>query len=69
MVIVWTGYIACAVHQCARFSADPRMNHTEAVKRILRYIVGTIDKGILMDPTEHSFHVYPDADFCWIVGS
>jgi Reverse transcriptase (RNA-dependent DNA polymerase) len=55
--------IACAVHQCARFSADPRINHTEAVKRIVRYLVGTIDKGILMDPADHSFHVYADADF------
>jgi hypothetical protein len=26
--------ISCAVHQAARFSANPRVNHTEAIKRI-----------------------------------
>jgi hypothetical protein len=26
--------IACAVHQAARFSGDPRTNHTDAVKHI-----------------------------------
>jgi Reverse transcriptase (RNA-dependent DNA polymerase) len=55
--------IACAVHQCARFTADPRINHTEAVKRIGRYLIGTADKGIIFDPTKHSFEVYVDADF------
>jgi Reverse transcriptase (RNA-dependent DNA polymerase) len=55
--------LSCAVHQCARFSADPRTNHTEAVKRIGRYLIGTVNKGIILDPTEHSFEVYVDADF------
>lgn len=56
--------IACAVHQAARFSADPRQNHTEAVKRIARYLKGTSDKGIIYKPTKHSFEVWVDADFC-----
>jgi hypothetical protein len=55
--------LACAVHQAARFSADPRVNHTDAVKRIARYLQGTIEKGIIYTPTEHSFEVYVDADF------
>jgi hypothetical protein len=55
--------IACAVHQAARFSADPKSNHTEAVKIIARYLKGTIDKGIIYKPTDHSFEVYVDADF------
>jgi hypothetical protein len=55
--------IACAVHQAARFSADPRINHNEAVGRIARYLKGTVDRGINMNPTEHSFEIYVDADF------
>jgi hypothetical protein len=55
--------LSCSVHQAARFSADPRVNHTDAVKRIARYLQGTIDKGIIYTPTEHLFEVYVDADF------
>ena len=56
--------IACAVHQAARFAADPRTNHTDAVKKIVRYLKGNQDKGIIYKPNEHSFEVYADADFC-----
>jgi hypothetical protein len=42
--------IAEAVHQCARFSANPRKSHTEAVKRIGRYLKGTASRGIIMTP-------------------
>jgi hypothetical protein len=56
--------IACAVHQAARFAADPRSIHTDAVKKIVRYLKGTEDKGIIYQPNDHSFDVYADADFC-----
>ena len=56
------GYV---VHQCARFSQDPKRSHGEAVKRIVRYLKGTADKGIILDPqSELSFDCYADADFC-----
>ena len=55
--------LSCIVHQCARFSANPRENHTEAIKSIARYLKGTIDKGITMKPTDSKFKVYVDADF------
>jgi hypothetical protein len=55
--------LSCAVHQAARFSQDPRVNHTEAVKRIARYLKGTVNKGIIFRPTNHNFKVYADADF------
>jgi hypothetical protein len=55
--------LSCIVHQCARFSAAPKENHTEAVKRIARYLKGTIDNGIIMRPNGNSFNVYVDADF------
>lgn len=55
--------IAYAVHQCARFCADPKMSHAAAVKRIGKYLVGTRDKGIILNPKEHSFECFVDADF------
>ena len=55
--------LAQAVHQCARFSADPRREHGEAVKWIGRYLAGTRDKGLILKPTDDSFDVYADADF------
>jgi hypothetical protein len=55
--------IAYAVHQCARFSESPKEEHTNAVKLIGRYLLGTKDKGTEMIPVNKSFEVYSDADF------
>jgi hypothetical protein len=55
--------ISCSVHQAARFSSYPRVNHTEAAKRIARYLKGNINKGITFEPTSHSFKVWADADY------
>ena len=55
--------IAYAVHQCARFAADPKESHAAALKKIGRYLVGTKDKGIVLYPTRHSFDCFVDADF------
>jgi hypothetical protein len=38
--------ISCAVHQCARHCANPKIQHTAAVKRIGRYLLGAKDKGL-----------------------
>jgi hypothetical protein len=55
--------IAFAVHQCARFSADPRAEHGKAIKWIGRYLLASRDKGIILRPKDESFEVYADADF------
>jgi hypothetical protein len=55
--------IAYAVHQCARFSNDPKESHALAVKRIVKYLIGTKDKGIYLRPDNHSFECWVDADF------
>jgi hypothetical protein len=56
--------IAYAVHQCARFCEDPKQVHYEAILHLTKYLVGTMDKGIILDPkSEQSFEVYADADF------
>jgi histone deacetylase 1/2 len=55
--------IAYAVHQCARFSQDPKVEHAKAVKLIGRYLRGNRNKGIYLRPTDDSFTVWADADF------
>ena len=55
--------IAYAVHQCARFCSDPRVEHGQAVKWIGRYLYKTRDKGLILKPSGSSFDVYVDADF------
>ena len=57
--------IAYATHQCARFSIDTKKSHGDAVEYLCKYLVGTRDKGIILDPdAEQSLKVYVDADFC-----
>ena len=53
--------IACSVHQCARFCAAPKSSHAQAVKRICRYLLGTRNKGLILDPKEDSFDCWVDA--------
>ncbi|XP_075479001.1 secreted RxLR effector protein 161-like [Primulina tabacum] len=38
--------IMFSVCLCARYQADPKVTHLKAVKRILRYISGTVDLGL-----------------------
>jgi hypothetical protein len=62
--------ITYAVNQCARFSSDPKESHAKAVKRIVRYLKGTREKGLIFAPTgEVALDCYCDADFCgnWAV--
>lgn len=56
--------IAYAVHQCARFASDPKVQHTAAVKLIGRYLAGTRDRGIICNTSkDKSFECYCDAGF------
>jgi Reverse transcriptase (RNA-dependent DNA polymerase) len=56
--------IAYAVHQCARFAHDPKMEHSKAVKWIGRYLKGTRDAGTILRPDKSkSLEVFVDADF------
>jgi hypothetical protein len=61
--------IAYAVHQCARFSSNPKKSHANAIKYLCRYLMGTKDKGLILkaDPTK-SFEVHVDCDFAgnWV---
>jgi hypothetical protein len=39
---------------CARYQVDPKMSHLTQVKRILKYVNGTSDNGILYALDENS---------------
>ena len=61
--------IAFAVSQVARFSNDPKQSHATAVKTIVRYLVGTRDKGTLVTPTgKMDIKLFVDADFAGLWG-
>jgi hypothetical protein len=55
--------LSYAVHQCARFSAEPKESHATAVKHIVKYLLATKDKGIILKPSVHSLDCFVDADF------
>ena len=61
--------IAFAVNQCARFTHCPRKSHAVAIKRILRYLKGTSDKGLILKPeVDYKLNCYVDADFAGLWG-
>jgi hypothetical protein len=56
--------ISFAVHQCARFSKEPKALHEKAVKRIIYYLQCTRDKPLIMKPNKNlSLDAYCDSDF------
>ena len=57
--------LAYAVHQCARFSANPKASHAQAVKQIGRYLLANRDKGIILKPdASMALEDWVDADVC-----
>jgi hypothetical protein len=56
--------IQFAVHQCARFTHNPKASHSEALKRVCRYLKGTQDQGMTFKPSQDiQLNCYVDADF------
>jgi len=57
--------LAYAVSQLARFNAKPGPTHWVAVKRVFRYIAGTLDYKIVYGPSSHpaNFITYSDSDY------
>ena len=61
--------IAYAVSQVARFSHSPKKSHATAVKMIVRYLSGTMDRGVVYRKPEHfTLDCYVDADFAGLYG-
>ena len=56
---------AYAINACAQYSIDPKQPHGEAIRRICRYVKGTIEDGIIIDPATGplSLDCHVDADF------
>jgi Reverse transcriptase (RNA-dependent DNA polymerase) len=58
---------AMAVHQCARYSAQPKRTHEAALKHIGRYLLGTCSRGLIIQPTKHlKVDCYVDANFAGV---
>ena len=56
--------IAYIMHQCARFTQDPKKEHGDAIRWLARYLKGTRDKGTILKPVKgKELEVYVDADF------
>jgi len=55
--------ISYAVHQCARFSSNPKASHKMAVLRIGRYHMATRSEGLILEPNNGSLELCFDADF------
>ena len=61
--------IQFAVHQVARFSHSPKKSHGQAIKRIVRYLIETADRGITFQPNlEEGLDCWVDADFAGLYG-
>jgi Reverse transcriptase (RNA-dependent DNA polymerase) len=61
--------IQFAVHQVARFSHGPKKSHGAAIKRIVRYLIDTSQKGITFQPNlEQGLDCWVDADFAGLYG-
>ncbi len=61
--------ISFATHQFARYTHSPKQSHEDALKRIGRYLKGTMHNGlILMPSTKFNIDCYPDAGFAGLWG-
>ena len=61
--------IQFAVHQAARHSHSPKKSHAQAVKRIIRYLIATSERGIEFVPDLSSgLDCYVDADYAGMWG-
>lgn len=49
---------------CARYQANPRLSHLNAVKRIIKYVKGTTDRGLFYSKqTNQNLEGFCDADW------
>ena len=56
--------LAMAVSSLSRYSQNPKMEHWEAAKRVLRYIKGTVGEGLAYSPGEEiAVWGYSDASY------
>ena len=54
-----------SVNQCRAFTSEPRRHHWEALKRIVRYLIGTLNFGLVYSMVHGADQLiaYSDADW------
>ncbi|KAL7547639.1 hypothetical protein ACHAWF_010922 [Thalassiosira exigua] len=58
-----------AIHQYSRYTFKPKKSHENAVRRIGHYLKGTMDKGLILDPSDDlTIDCYPNGDFAGLWG-
>ncbi|KAM2512647.1 hypothetical protein PS1_036897 [Malus domestica] len=57
--------ISFAVNNVAQYMSNPLSTHLLAVKRILRYVKGTLDQGLLLRPQPTSSRLFAFSDADW----
>ncbi|XP_019157452.1 PREDICTED: uncharacterized protein LOC109154022 [Ipomoea nil] len=56
--------LAYAVNRLCQFMHSPTVDHWNLVKRVLRYVKGTLDYGLQLTPSSStSIHAYSDSDW------
>jgi hypothetical protein len=61
--------IGFAISSCARFSHNPKVEHGEALKRIVRYLKKTKHAGMVIRPSDSNvINAYSDADYAGLYG-
>ena len=56
--------ISFSVNKCCQFMQNPAEEHWKAVKRVLRYLAGTVSHGIVLSPSSHlPLRGFCDADW------
>ena len=55
--------LAYTMSRLSKFFDSPSENHAAATKKVLRYLKGTVDKGITYSGKEKTFAGYSDSDF------
>ena len=56
--------ISYATHSAVRFSANPKASHNKEVRRIIKYLKGTKENGLIMYPkNDKGLKCFVDADF------
>jgi hypothetical protein len=56
--------IAYIMHQCMRLMQDPKMEHAQVIRWLVRYLEATRDKGTILKPRkDKDMKIYANANF------
>ena len=56
--------VQLALHQCEKFSADPKLTHNQAVKWVIKYLKGTkTERNIIKPRIKNSIELVVEVSF------